>query len=85
MNLYDQELAHKLKLKFGTVPNEPNQQQLESIKREIRSLVKQGLTPSESDWFKIVKRYCPSAGTHGYFGADNSDLITLLQLATKPN
>lgn len=85
MNKYDQELAHRLKLKFGTAPHEPTQQQLNSIKRDVQALVKKGGKPSEADWFLIVKLYCPGAGTHGYAGQDNSDLVTLLQLATKPS
>jgi hypothetical protein len=83
MNMYDQELGHKLKLKFGTAPNDPNATQLESIKRDIKALVAKGITPTGSDWAEIVKRHCPSAGSYGYRGADTSDLITLLQLATK--
>jgi hypothetical protein len=83
MNAHDQDLAHRIKLKFGTVPDNPNEQQLEGIKRDIRALISKGVTPSESDWYSIVKRYCPNAGSYSYHGVDNSDLITLLQLATK--
>lgn len=83
MNVYDQELGHKLKLKFGTAPNDPNASQLELIKRDIRALIAKGVTPTWNDWAEIVKRHCPSAGTFIYKGADTSDLITLLQLATK--
>ncbi|MGF1719662.1 hypothetical protein L4D20_06395 [Vibrio kyushuensis] len=83
MNTYDQELGHKLKLKFGTAPNDPSASQLESIKRDIKALVARGITPTGNDWAEIVKRHCPSAGSYGYKGADTSDLITLLQLATK--
>lgn len=83
MNINDQELGHKLKLKFGTAPNEPSATQLGLIKRDVKALVAKGITPTVRDWTEIVKRYCPSAGNYGYKGADTSDLITLLQLATK--
>ena len=79
----DQELAHKIKIKFGTSPNEPNWQQLENIKRDIHALVAKGITPTEKDWAEIVKRHCPDAGSYIYRGADTADLITLMQLATK--
>lgn len=80
---FDEELSHRLKLKFGTAPSEPNSYQLANIKQDIQALVVKGIMPSERDWAEIVKKYCPSAGNYGYKGADNSDLITLMQLATK--
>lgn len=79
----DQELARIIKIKFGTDPNSPTSSQLEKIKQDIQNLVSRGITPSEKDWAEIVKKHCPSAGSYIYKGADNSDLITLLQLATK--
>lgn len=79
----DQELAHKIKIKFGTAPNNPRPYQLEKIKQDIQALVAKGKTPSKSDWAEIVKKHCPSAGSYFYTGADTSDLITLMQLATK--
>ena len=79
----DKELAHKLKIKFGTAPNEPTASQLEKIKQDIRILVQKGITPTEKNWSEILKKHCPSAGSYGYFGADTSDLMTLMQLATK--
>lgn len=79
----DQELAHKIKIKFGTAPNEPTSYQLEKIKQDIQALVAKGITPSAKDWADIVKKYCPDAGSYIYKGADTSDLITLMQLATK--
>lgn len=85
MNINDQQLAHILKLKFGTAPHEPTQQQLDLIKRDIKILAARSGTPSEIEWFNIIKRHCPGAGTHGYMGRDDSDLITLLRLATKQN
>lgn len=79
----DQELAHKIKIKFGTSSNEPTSYQLEKIKQHIQALVAKGITPSEKDWADIVKKYCPDAGSYLSKGADTSDLITLMQLATK--
>lgn len=79
----DQELAHKIKIKFGTAPNEPTSSQLEKIKQGIQALVAKGITPSAKDWADIVKKYCPDAGSYFYKGADTSDLITLMQLVTK--
>lgn len=79
----DKELAHRLKIKFGTAPYEPTSYQLEKIKQDIRQLIEKGITPTISDWARIVKKYCPNAGSYGYYGADTSDIITLMQLATK--
>ncbi|MBY6209375.1 MULTISPECIES: hypothetical protein [Halomonas] len=79
----DQELAHEIKIKFGTAPSDPNSYQLEKIKQDIQDLVAKGITPSENDWAEIVKKHCTSAGSYFYRGADTSDLITLMQLATK--
>lgn len=83
MNNSDQQLAHSIKLKFGTPPDEPNAIQVAQIKTDIQALIQKGVTPTLIDWAEIVKRYCPDAGRYGYKGADTSDLITLLQLATK--
>ncbi|MDP2128310.1 MAG: hypothetical protein Q8K97_13135 [Pseudohongiella sp.] len=79
----DQNLAHQLKIKFGTAPSEPTSYQLERIKHDIQALVSRGITPSEKDWAEIVEKYCPDAGRYAYKGADTSDLTTLMQLATK--
>lgn len=79
----DLELARIIKIKFGTDPNSPTSHQLEKIKKDIQSLVSNGITPSEKDWAEIVKKHCQSAGSYIYKGADNADLITLMQLATK--
>lgn len=83
MSRNDQELAYAIKIKFGTAPNNPTTYQLENIKQDIKDLVAQGITPTESDWFDIVKKHCPETGNYFYKGMDTSDLITLLQLATK--
>jgi hypothetical protein len=77
----DQELAHALKMKFGTAPAEPSDTQLPAIKSEIQRIQASGKTPTVTDWSAAVSLYCPSAGTCSYFGIDNSDLNTLLALA----
>lgn len=82
MTSNDQKLAHYLKIKFGTSHHEPTEYQLQQIKYAIQLIGKTGTTPSSADWYAVVKKYCPSAGTHFYGGADTSDLVTLLQLAT---
>ena len=79
----DQELALAIKLKFGTAVNSPSECQLHGIKQDVRLLVDKGIIPSNSDWFEIVKKHCPETGNNFYKGLDNSDLIILLQLATK--
>ncbi len=83
MNQNDQRLALALKIRFGTAPSEPNEQQLAAIKRDIQSLAAQGRTPTDHDWQEVVSMHCPGAGKYKYAGADNSDLITLLQMATR--
>lgn len=83
MNQNDQQLSHALKIKYGTAPSDPNELQLAAIKKDIQFLIDQGKTPTEYDWQEIVKRHCPGAGQYKYAGADNSDLVTLLQMATK--
>lgn len=86
MNKNDQELAHRIKIKFGTSPNEPSEYQIQQIKVAIQTLVSKGVSLpqiSQNDFATIVKKYCPSVGSHSYSGADASDLITLLQMATK--
>jgi len=80
---HDQDLAHQIKIKFGTAPSEPTSYQLERIKQDIQALVSRGTTPSEKDWAEIVEKHCPGAGSYAYKGADTADLITLMQLATK--
>ncbi|EOU3969643.1 TPA: hypothetical protein H2X24_002502 [Salmonella enterica] len=78
----DDELAYRIKMKFGTSPMEPTPYQLARIKEDIQALIAIGITPSEKDWAVIIRRYCSSAGTYCYAGADTTDLITLMQLAT---
>lgn len=83
MTANDQKLAHALMVKFGTSGYEPSDAQLSLIKAAIRQIQNSGKYPSESDWRLAVHTYCPSAGTHKYAGLDNSDLNTLLALATQ--
>ena len=79
----NQKLAHAIKIKFGTAPNNPTSYQLDRIKQDINTLLDKGLTLSERDWFEVVSRHCPETGKYFYRGKDLSDLITLLKLATK--
>lgn len=82
MNQSDQELAHRIKLKFGTSPYSPTEFELLNIKRELKILVDQGVVPTKQHWLSIVSKYCPDTGLYSYHGLDNSDLATLLKLAT---
>ena len=82
MNSKDESLAHSIKMKFRTAPAEPNEAQLTKIKADLQKIVNLGRVPTESDWQEIVYRHCPGTGKYGYKGVDNSDLTTLLQLAT---
>ncbi|MNY38855.1 hypothetical protein D3C86_1735060 [compost metagenome] len=82
MNDNDKKLAHRLKIKFGTAPAEPTESQLDAIKRDLKTLLDRGHTPTERDWRDVISKHCPSAGRYGYAGADNSDLTTLLKMAT---
>jgi hypothetical protein len=88
MNQSDGALAHALKIRFGTPPGEPNELQLEGIKRDVRRILLSGRLATDEDWYEAVyeavQKHCPSAGHYVYKGLDNSDLITLLNLATKP-
>lgn len=77
----DEKLAHSLKVKFGTAPEEPSDAQMFQIKNTIQRILSSGKVPTEQDWFKAVTLHCPSAGRYKYAGIDNSDLNTLLALA----
>lgn len=77
------DLAYHIRMKFGTSHNEPSQNQLSAICREVASEYTQGRLTTLKDFGVIVKRHCPTAGTYGYKGIDNSDLNTLLALALK--
>ena len=79
----DKKLALALKIKFGLAPMEPTEEQLRQIKYEIELLVSRGLEPRDNDWLEIIRRTCKGAGLYFYGSVDNSDLNTLLKLATK--
>ena len=75
------ELAHLLRMRFGTSPHEPTPQQIQSISLEIRQLHRYGVPLDLAKWHEVVKKHCPSTGTWAYRGLDNSDLKSLLTLA----
>jgi hypothetical protein len=77
----DEKLAHSLKLKFGLAPYEPTAVQLARIKVAIQRIRDRGRSPTHADWGSAVRENCPSAGSFGYSGVDNSDLNTLLAIA----
>ena len=77
----DENLAHSLKIRFGTAPGEPSDTQLLQIKNAIQRIQSSGRAPTEQDWFNAVSLHCPSTGQYRYAGIDNSDLNTLLALA----
>lgn len=84
MHSYDSELSQRLKLRFGLSQTEPNQFQLDGIKQDIRQLHDiKGNDLTIDDWSTVVKRWCPSFQTHRYLGIDNSDINSLLILATR--
>ncbi len=80
---YLQQLASSIRVKFGTSSSEPNQYQLENIIKAIEDIRRYNRYPSNEEWLKIVKYYCPSTGNYIYKGIDNSDLNTLLEMAKK--
>lgn len=79
----DDRLAHALKLKFGLAPHEPTSWQLQSIKAAIARIKSSGRLPTDAEWRAAVAISCPGIGQHVYAGVDNSDLNTLLALATQ--
>lgn len=83
MDQEDEKLAHQIKLRFGTAPQEPSADQLARIKRDLASLSSAGRVPTDQDWAQIVGLHCPGTGRYGYKGVDNSDLRTMLALATR--
>jgi len=80
---FDDQLAHGIKMKYGTAPQEPDVRQLRHIKEQLKSILDSGRIPTSEEWRKIVHAHCPGAGKYRYAGIDNSDLTTLLKLATK--
>lgn len=79
----DERLIQALRVQFGTSYYEPTASQLLSIKAAIQNIQAEGRTPTEGDWRGAVSRFCPSAGQHKHAGLDNSDLNTLLAMASK--
>lgn len=77
------DLAHSLKIQFGLAPAEPTPAQLAGIKAIISKVTESGRHPTASDWHDAVTACCPTAGNYRYSGVDNSDLNTLLALATQ--
>lgn len=79
----NEQIAHSLKIKFGTGPGEPNSEQLAKIIAEILTIQAAGSKVSDKVWRDAVHKHCPSAGHYKYAGIDNSDLNTLLALAVQ--
>lgn len=79
----DEKLAHSLKLQFGLAPREPDAQQLQIIKAGIAAVARTGRRATDRDWRDAVAAACPNMGHYKYSGIDNSDLNTLLALATQ--
>lgn len=79
MNRDREALALSLRRRFGTAPEEPTEDQLENIIRDVRRIDR----PTEEDWRYAVHQRCPSAGTHKYAAVDNSDLNELLAQASQ--
>jgi hypothetical protein len=80
----DRALAHSLKIRFGTAPAEPDEGQLRRIKKDIWRIIDAGRSPTDKDWSDAVTRHCTDTGHYAYKGLDNSDLLALLKLASKP-
>jgi hypothetical protein len=78
-----EKLAQALKVKFGTSPSEPSPTQMVRITAEVAKVQASGQAPTDDDWRRAVHNACPDAGRYKYAGLDNSDLNTLLALATK--
>lgn len=83
MDKGDSNLAHAIKLKYGTAPEEPTDLQLAKIKEAVLASGK-GASASSTLWDDAVKKNCPTAGKYKYSGVDNSDLNALLSMALKP-
>jgi hypothetical protein len=79
----DQQLAHALRMKFKTSYDEPTDEQLTHIKNTLLQIQGRGAVATADDWCSAVTLFCPSAGKYKYAGVDNSDLNTLLALATQ--
>ena len=79
----DDKPKHSIMIQFGTASWEPTDEQLSRIKAAILGIQRSGKYASNEDWRTAVFQYCPSAGRYKYAGIDNSDLNTLLALATQ--
>jgi hypothetical protein len=79
----DEKLKHSIMIQFGTAPWEPTDEQLSQIKAAIVGIQHSGKHASNDDWRSAVFQYCPSTGRYKYAGVDNSDLNTLLAVATQ--
>jgi hypothetical protein len=70
-------------MRFQLSDYEPTSRQLNQINAAVAQIQGSGRVATESDWRTVVFGICPSAGTYKRAGVDNSDLNTLLALATK--
>lgn len=77
----DAQLAHAIKMKYGTAPNEPNDGQLAAIKSDVRAFLADGGELTDEVIMQVVRSHCPRAGSFGYHGADMSDVKAMLRLA----
>ncbi len=79
----DDKLKHSIMIRFGTASWEPTDAQLSQIKAAVLGIQRSGKHASDDEWRSAVFQSCPSAGKYKYAGIDNSDLNTLLALATQ--
>lgn len=62
---------------------DPSEEQIREISSEIKREIRSGKQLRVADCQALVSRFCPDALFVGLEGLDNSDLNTLLLLATK--
>lgn len=79
----DERLAYSLRMQFDLASHEPTAAQLRSIKTAIKLLQGSGKIPTKTDWSKVVALFCSTKGKQKTAGVDNSDLNTLLAMATQ--
>lgn len=77
-------LEKTLREKCTLIDWNPTAKQLEDIKNDIEKAIRSGKTLSISDCQQIVVTHCGSTRMLSLSGVDNSDLNTLLLMATKP-
>lgn len=77
------DFAYRIRMTFGTSPHEPSRSQVFCISSEAVAYAKSGNVLDAAKWSELVKKHCPSAGQWVYKGLDNSDIRTLLALATQ--